>query len=143
MRTATWCGAAGVAVLAACYHGPEDVPSRKLAPRVTRADSAVAVVACQDSLYLQLKRVPVDSLSAREYEQFRIRDAACVQSLVSTTTAPVETGKPRDRGAMAANAPDRSRTCDLQLRRLALYPAELPAQLSSFQLSSLSRGGRI
>ena len=67
-------------LLASCYHGPEDIPSEKVAPLVTRraADSE----ACADTLYLRLRAVPVDSLSPRLYEQFRIRDAACVASRV-------------------------------------------------------------
>ena len=40
----------------------------------------VAPPACSDSLYLALKRKPVDSLSAREYELFRERDRACLQT---------------------------------------------------------------
>ena len=35
---------------------------------------------CSDSLYLTLKQKPVDSLSTREYELFRDRDRACLQS---------------------------------------------------------------
>jgi hypothetical protein len=35
---------------------------------------------CSDSLYLALKRKPVDSLSTREYELFRDRDRACLQN---------------------------------------------------------------
>lgn len=48
-------------------------------PALAGAQST-APVACSDSLYLALKRRPVDSLSAREYELFRERDRACLQS---------------------------------------------------------------
>ena len=47
-------------------------------PAVAGAQSS-APAACSDSLYLALKRRPVDSLSAREYELFRDRDRACLQ----------------------------------------------------------------
>ena len=96
------------AACAACYHGPEDIPSPKVAPQVTRpaevpgpsashqasASEAsptrppAATDACADSLYLHLLTIPVDSLSPRRYEQFRIRDAACVASRVPARRAP-------------------------------------------------------
>jgi hypothetical protein len=38
---------------------------------------ALAQSPCSDSSYLAMKRRPVDSLSAREYEVFRERDRAC------------------------------------------------------------------
>lgn len=41
---------------------------------------SVSPLPCSDSLYVALKRKPVDSLSAREYELFRERDRACLQS---------------------------------------------------------------
>lgn len=69
-----------VAACAACYRGPEDIPSEKVAPRVTRQSPATET--CADTLYLRLLAMPVDSLSPRVYEQFRIRDAACVASRV-------------------------------------------------------------
>lgn len=69
-----------IAACAACYHGPEDIPSEKVAPLVTRHPAAIE--ACADSLYVRLLAMPVDSLSPRLYEQFRIRDAACVASRV-------------------------------------------------------------
>ena len=71
---------AACAVCAACYHGPEDIPSEKVAPLVTRQPAATE--ACADTLYVRLLAIPVDSLSPRLYEQFRIRDAACVASRV-------------------------------------------------------------
>jgi len=69
-----------VAACAACYRGPEEIPSEKVAPRVTRQSPATE--ACADPLYLRLLAIAVDSLSPRVYEQFRIRDAACVASRV-------------------------------------------------------------
>lgn len=69
-----------IAACAACYHGPEDFPSEKVAPLVTRPPAATE--ACADTLYIRLLAIPVDSLSPRLYEQFRIRDAACVASRV-------------------------------------------------------------
>ena len=77
-------------LLGACYHGPEDIPSRKIAPAATRQAQAPAPDSaagpCSDSLYLALKRIPVDSLSPRQWELFRVRDAACVQSRPSQPT---------------------------------------------------------
>ena len=67
-----------IAACAACYRGPEDIPSEKVAPLVTRQSAATD--ACADTLYVRLAAMPVDSLSPRQYEQFRIRDAACVAS---------------------------------------------------------------
>ena len=64
-------------VLAGCYHGPQDVPREKVAPEVTRQAAAGP---CADTLYVRLGRLNVDSLSPREWELFRVRDAACVQS---------------------------------------------------------------
>jgi hypothetical protein len=69
-----------IAACAACYRGPEDIPSEKVAPLVTLQPAATE--ACADTLYLRLLAIPVDSLSPRVYEQFRIRDAACVASRV-------------------------------------------------------------
>jgi hypothetical protein len=69
-----------VAACAACYRGPEDIPSEKVAPLITH--QPVATEACADTLYVRLLAVPVDSLSERLYERFRIRDAACVASRV-------------------------------------------------------------
>ena len=69
-----------IAACAACYRGPEDIPSEKVAPLVTREPGATE--ACADTLYVRLGAIPVDSLSPRKYEQFRIRDAACVASRV-------------------------------------------------------------
>jgi len=69
-----------IAACASCYHGPEDIPSEKVAPLVTRRPAATD--ACADTLYVRLLGIPVDSLSPRLYEQFRIRDAACVASRV-------------------------------------------------------------
>ena len=69
-----------IAAFTACYHGPEDIPSEKVAPLVTRQPAATE--ACADTLYVRLLAIPVDSLSERLYEQFRIRDAACVASRV-------------------------------------------------------------
>ena len=97
-----------MAACAACYRGPEDLPSQKVAPQVTRpaeaadasaphqpvanepslAHQPAATDACADTVYLRLLRVPVDSLSPRQYEQFRIRDAACVTSRVAPRRAP-------------------------------------------------------
>jgi hypothetical protein len=67
-----------LAACAACYHGPDDIPTEKVAPLVTRHPGATE--ACADTLYVRLLAIPVDSLSPRQYEQFRIRDAACVAS---------------------------------------------------------------
>jgi hypothetical protein len=75
-----------ISACAACYRGPEDIPSEKVAPLVTRQGSATE--ACADTLYQRLLARPVDSLSARQYEQFRIRDAACVASRAPTPPAP-------------------------------------------------------
>jgi hypothetical protein len=75
-----------IAGCAACYHGPEDIPSEKVAPLVTRQGAATE--ACADTLYQRLLAIPVDSLSARQYEQFRIRDAACVASRVPAQPTP-------------------------------------------------------
>ena len=69
-----------IAACAACYRGPEDIPSEKVAPLVTFQPAANE--ACSDTLYVRLSAIPVDSLSPRQYEQFRIRDAACVASRV-------------------------------------------------------------
>jgi hypothetical protein len=69
-----------VAACAACYRGPEDIPSEKVAPLITHQPAATE--ACADTLYVRLLAIPVDSLSPRLYEQFRIRDAACVASRV-------------------------------------------------------------
>jgi hypothetical protein len=69
-----------IATCTACYRGPEDLPSEKVAPLVTCQSAPTE--ACADSLYLRLLAIPVDSLSPRVYEQFRIRDAACVASRV-------------------------------------------------------------
>ena len=69
-----------IAACAACYRGPEDIPSEKVAPLVTLQPAANE--ACADTLYVRLSAIPVDSLSPRQYEQFRIRDAACVASRV-------------------------------------------------------------
>src|SRR4030042_969015 len=44
-----------------------------------------------------------------------------------TAGAEARTANP-SRDWRRCSAPDRSRTCALQLRRLALYPAELPAR---------------
>ena len=71
---------AACAAGAACYRGPEDIPSEKVAPLVTHQPAATE--ACADTLYLRLLAIPVDNLSPRMYEQFRIRDAACVASRV-------------------------------------------------------------
>jgi hypothetical protein len=64
----------------------------KLAPGVTRADSTARVTApggpCADSLYVALQRVPVDSLSERQFELFRVRDAACVQYRATSPEPP-------------------------------------------------------
>jgi hypothetical protein len=50
--------------------------------------------ACADSMYVALKRGPVDSLSAREYALFAERDRLCLQSRAapapSTTTPHIE-----------------------------------------------------
>ena len=40
---------------------------------------AAATGPCADELYLRLKTVPLDSMTAREYEYFQSRDEACVQ----------------------------------------------------------------
>jgi hypothetical protein len=78
-----------IAVCAACYRGPEDIPSEKVAPLVTRQNAGTAVAGvCGDSLYLHLLALPVDSLTARQYEQFRIRDAACVASRAPAQPTP-------------------------------------------------------
>ena len=69
-----------LAACAACYRGPEDIPSEKIAPLAARPPATTEV--CADTLYLRLLAIPVDSLSPRVYEQFRIRDAACVASRV-------------------------------------------------------------
>jgi hypothetical protein len=69
-----------IAACAACYRGPEDIPSEKVAPLVTLQPAPAE--ACADTLYVRLSAIPVDSLSPRQYEQFRIRDAACVASRV-------------------------------------------------------------
>lgn len=69
-----------IAACAACYRGPEDIPSEKVAPLVTLQPAATEP--CADTLYVRLLAIPVDSLSPRQYEQFRIRDAACVASRV-------------------------------------------------------------
>jgi hypothetical protein len=41
--------------------------------------------ACGDSLYLALRRKPLDSMSTREYALFQERDRACVQTLTNTS----------------------------------------------------------
>ena len=51
-----------------------------LAPPSAASGQSLPASACSDSLYLTLKRKPVDSLSSREYELFRDRDRACLQS---------------------------------------------------------------
>jgi len=76
-------------ILGACYHGgaAEDNPG-KLPPAIVHAQSGP----CADSLYVALRRVPVDSLSPREYELFRVRDEACVR-FRTQAPAPVGTGE--------------------------------------------------
>ena len=59
-----------IAAGAACYRGPEAIPSEKVAPLVTRQPAAAE--ACADSQYLRLPAIPADSLSRRVYEQLRI-----------------------------------------------------------------------
>jgi len=51
-----------------------------LAPPSGASGQTVPPSPCSDSLYVALKRRPVDSLSTREYELFRDRDRACLQS---------------------------------------------------------------
>ena len=64
-----------VAALAGCYHGPWD-PGEKTAPAVTRS---ALNSPCADTSYQRMKRTPVDSLSQREFEIFRMHDAACLE----------------------------------------------------------------
>ena len=62
---------------------------------------------CSDSLYTALKKRPVDSLSAREYEMFRERDRACLQAAPSKMTGsdqPIVQPTPADASETAATA---------------------------------------
>jgi len=58
---------------------------------------------CSDSLYLALKQKPVDSLSTREYELFRERDRACLQSGgIQPSSAPSGAAASSDASSVAA-----------------------------------------
>jgi hypothetical protein len=67
--------------------------------------AAVAPVnPCADTSYVRMRAIPVDSLSAREYEAFRVRDAACIGYQASA---------PRD--SIVNDAQDRSKHLDSTL----------------------------
>jgi hypothetical protein len=59
---------------------------------------------CSDSLYLALKRKPVDSLSTREYELFRDRDRACLQSAGTQPTSASSGATPSSDASSVAAA---------------------------------------
>ncbi len=61
-------------------------------PCTARAQDAKGAP-CSDSLYLELRRIPIDSLTPRQYEIFRERDRACTQSQSQAAAAGV-TAKP-------------------------------------------------
>jgi len=82
--------------LAGCYHSNvrEDVDGPgKTPPAITRNAQAGP---CADTSYQRMKGMPVDSLSPREYEIFRQRDAACFTAQAAPApAAPQRTGQHR------------------------------------------------
>lgn len=60
-------------------------------PSAVRAQD-VKASPCSDSLYLQLRGIPLDSLTPRQYEVFRDRDRACTQA--QTAAVPAKPAKP-------------------------------------------------
>ena len=57
-------------------------------PCTVRAQDS-KVSPCSDSLYLELRRIPIDSLTPRQYEVFKDRDRACTQSQSQTASAAI------------------------------------------------------
>jgi hypothetical protein len=68
-----------VVILAAC--GP--LSPEELAEMGIRPTPVTAV--CSDTAYQRMKRTPIDSMSAREFEVFKVRDAACLNAAVQAT----------------------------------------------------------
>jgi hypothetical protein len=73
-RFAVGAGALGLAILAAC------------APARTAYDPAPAP--CVDSVYLELKAQPPDSLSTREWERLQSLDRGCAQASAQAQPQP-------------------------------------------------------
>jgi hypothetical protein len=72
----------GLLILAACNLGgplsEEEIAASRPHPTWPPASMTGP---CADTAYVRMKRVPVDSLSSREFEIFKVRDAACVQHM--------------------------------------------------------------
>ena len=107
--------------------------------------SGIAGVKAVEPIFvgMQVNRRSMDAASARASKKSTIRAARVARPLASamactSTLAPVrlhlssgirranrEEGTLSARKLLKSGAPDRIRTCDLRLRRAALYPAEL------------------
>ena len=59
---------------------------------VVAVGSILAETPCNDSLYLALKRVPLNVMSQREYDYFMLKEKYCLDAAKDSRSAPADTG---------------------------------------------------